>query len=110
MHGRTVECKRAISNKNELINHNQQVVASKIFVTGLSQDCTDADLRAYFSRFGHLEMAYVVRQSTSSKKSRIGFVSFVNTKDKDKAIATKNHKMDDHRIFVNEYHTKSSLM
>lgn len=110
MHGRTIECKRAISNKHDLIQHNQQVVASKVFVTGLPQTCTDSDLRGYFERFGPLEMAYVVRQSSNCKKSRIGFVSFVRTLDKDKAISVRNHKIGDHRIFVNEYHTKTSLL
>lgn len=107
--GRTIECKKAISNKSELMKHNQMVVNQKVFVTGLPLTTTDAELGEYFSAFGHVEMAYVVKRNGVNKKSRIGFVSFSNLQDKEKVLAIKNHKLGDNRVFVNDYHTKNEL-
>lgn len=106
-HGRTIECKKAISNKKALIQYNQQIVAQKVFVTGLSQSVRDADLLQYFNKFGSVEMAYVVKKS--QKKTRIGYVSFKSLEDKLAVLKVKNHRMHGNRIFVMDYHTRSEL-
>lgn len=110
LNGRTIECKRAITNKNELIKHNQMVVSQKIFVTGLSPQTTDQDLKNFFSRFGEVKMAYVVKNNSTHKKSRIGFVSFAKKEQKDKVLSSKSYKWNENRVFVSDYHTKSELV
>lgn len=105
--GRTIECKKAISNKKALIQYNQQIVAQKVFVTGLCQSVKDTDLLQYFNKFGSVEMAYVVKKT--QKKTRIGYVSFKSLEDKLAVLKIKNHRLHGNRIFVMDYHTRSEL-
>lgn len=110
-HGRTIECKRALTNKAELAKHNEKVLAQKIFVTGLPLATTDKDLSSFFSKFGGVEIAYVVKNTSASKKTRIGYVSFTNKADKEAALSAKSYKWPaGGRIFVSDYHTKCELM
>lgn len=105
--GRSIECKKAISSKKALLQHNQQIIAQKVFVTGLNQEVTDNELHKYFSRFGPVDMAYVVQKSR--KPNRIGFVSFKSLTDKRAALQVKNHRLHGNRIFVMDYQTRSEL-
>lgn len=107
--GRAVECKPAITNKMQLALHNQQTVAHKVFVTGIPLDKTDQELFAFFSTFAPVEMAYIVQNSNPNKKSRIGYVSFLNVKAKERVLTSKSYKWDQTRLFVSEYHTKNDL-
>lgn len=104
--GRIIECKRAISNRKELQAHHKQVAAQKLFVTGIPCSITDQLLHDYFRQFGHVDIAYIIKQH--DKQARIGFVCFSNSKDRLLALKA-SHKIQGTPIFVSEYHTKGEL-
>jgi RNA recognition motif-containing protein len=102
--GRSIECKRAILKKKALLRYNKRVMSLKVFVTGLPLQTTDDDLYQYFSKFGPIEMAYIVTKYV--KKTRIGYVCFRKRADKKAVLSCENHRIRGQKIFVLEYHSK----
>lgn len=99
--GRLIVCKQAILKKKALVRHNKQISALKVFVTGLPWETTDADLHEYFSKFGPIEMAYIVTKYF--KKTRIGYVCFRTIADKQIAKDWPNHRIKGQKIYVLDY-------
>jgi hypothetical protein len=74
----------------------------KLFVGGLSQDTTAAELRAAFARFGELVDVAVVGDRATNRSRGFGFVSFAASTAADAAIKEMNGvELDGSRIRVN---------
>lgn len=63
--------------------------SSKIFVGALG-DMTDEEFHAYFSRFGKIVEANVIREHRTQKCKGYGFVTFADSLDVDKCLMTKH--------------------
>jgi RNA recognition motif-containing protein len=83
--GRQVEPKRATpredSGKAEV-----QMTVKKIFVGGLRDALTEDDLRTYFSQYGSVLEAMVMREKLTEKSRGFGFVTFDDYDPVDKII------------------------
>ena len=58
----------------------------KIFVGGLSWDTTDDGFRHYFSQFGEIQDAIVMRDRHTGTSRGFGFVTFVDYSSVDKVM------------------------
>ena len=58
----------------------------KIFVSGLSKKIDDEQFKAFFSRFGKISMAYVVKHHKDKKSKGFGFISFETKEDRDRLL------------------------
>ncbi len=105
--GRPVECKRMIREKEALLEYNQGLVERKLFVSGLAKSVDDQKLREFFSQFGPLEMAYIIKHHKDMKSKGFGFVCFSRREDKEKALAAKELQICDKPVFVTNYCTKN---
>ena len=105
--GRPVECKRMIREKEALVEYNQGLVERKLFVSGLAKSVDDQKLREYFSQFGPLEMAYIIKHHKDMKSKGFGFVCFCKREDKEKALAAEELLIYDKPVFVTNYCTKN---
>ena len=105
--GRPVECKRMIREKEALLEYNQGLVERKLFVSGLAKSVDDQKLREFFSQFGPLEMAYIIKHHKDMKSKGFGFVCFCNREDKEKALAATELLICDKPVFVTNYCTKN---
>jgi len=62
----------------------------KVFVGNFSFQTTDADLRAMFEPYGHVEGASVVTDRDTGRSRGFGFVEMTDNGEADKAIAALN--------------------
>jgi heterogeneous nuclear ribonucleoprotein A1/A3 len=101
--GRQVEPKRATpredSGKQEV-----QMTVKKLFIGGLRDALTEDDLKEYFSSYGDVVEAVVMKEKESNKSRGFGFVTFDDYDPVDKIILEKNHTIKGVNI-----HTQKAL-
>jgi RNA recognition motif-containing protein len=79
------------------------LVATKLYVGGLSFDTTDESLRAFFEQVGKVDSASVVADRFSGRSRGFGFVEMATAADARKAIDELNGKsLDGRTISVDE--------
>ena len=52
------------------------MLKKKIYISSLGQDVTESDLRAHFSKFGKVRMAYIRVDNETQVSREFGFVDF----------------------------------
>jgi len=73
--GRIVDVKRAVPEQYQSLVHGFSMEA-KLFVGGLSQNVTSESLAKYFSKFGQVADAVVMRDKATTRSRGFGFVRF----------------------------------
>lgn len=107
--GRFIECKRMIRDKEVLEQYTQEQIEKKVFVSGLSKKVDDWQLKEFFSQFGPVKMAYVVKHHKDKKSKGFGFVTFENKKDKLKVLNLQEIMIGDKKVVCTEYSTRMEL-
>ena len=81
----------------------------KLFVGSLAWGTTDESLLEFFSKFGTVSKAEVVKERDNPGRSRgFGFVEFEDDSAADKAVAEANNaELDGRNITVSEARSKS---
>lgn len=105
--GRLIECKRLIRDKDQLNSYSQELIERKIYVSGLAKDVGDNSLKVFFSQFGPVEMAYIIKHHKDSKSKGFGFVSFYDKADKDKVLALPEIKIGARVVRCSSYCPKT---
>lgn len=70
----------------------------KIFIGGLSYETTDEKLRSYFSAFGPVTDAVVMKDPISRRSRGFGFITYADPICVDRALAQPNHVLDSRRV------------
>ena len=55
----------------------------KLFVGGLSQDTTEAELTEYFSKYGEVEAVNLKKDNVTQKSRGFGFITFKDSQASD---------------------------
>lgn len=105
--GKQIDCKRAMPR--EETSPEARASVKKIFVGALKKDVTDDDLSAYFSQFGVVVKASVVRTKDQTESRGFGFVSFDDTDGVDKVIVSKPHIINGNKIDVRKALSKEEM-
>lgn len=75
---------------------------TKLFVGGLGPDTTEADLRAFFAKFGEVVEAVIIPNRSTGQSRGFGFVSYPTAALADAAIKGANGvELDGHPLKVN---------
>ncbi|OLL25075.1 putative RNA-binding protein [Neolecta irregularis DAH-3] len=69
------------------IPREEQDKTSKIFVGGVSQECTDSDFREYFAQFGRVLDATLMMDKDTGRPRGFGFVTFESDAAVENALA-----------------------
>lgn len=78
-------------------------MAKKLFVGNLDWGLTEEELRELFSEFGEIEEVIIITDRASGRSKGFGFVTFVDDKSADDAIAKLDGQdLKDRKIVVNE--------
>lgn len=70
----------------------------KIFIGGLSYETTDEKLRSYFSAYGTVTDAVVMKDPISRRSRGFGFITYADPSCVDRALAQPNHILDSRRV------------
>lgn len=106
---RVVECKPLITDPQTLSSHNEDVLKRKVFVSGLSKKIKDEEFREFFTQFGDISMAYVVKHHVDKKSRGFGFVCFSDINAKHRLLAIKEVKMNGKVIHCADYLSRSLI-
>lgn len=74
-----------------LVSNDEQ---TKIFVGGLSWDTTDEKLRNFFSKFGRVIDACVMKNPTTGRSKGFGFVSFEKAETVQKVLSSDPNELE----------------
>ena len=105
--GRPIECKKMIKDREALNEYNSDLMERKLFVSGLAKSVDDLMLWDFFSQFGPLEMAYIIKHHKDLKSKGFGFVCFCRREDKEKVLKENCWTILDKPIFCTNYSAKS---
>ncbi|XP_037940445.1 RNA-binding protein Musashi homolog Rbp6 isoform X4 [Teleopsis dalmanni] len=70
----------------------------KMFIGGLSWQTSPENLRDYFSRFGDISEAMVMKDPTTRRSRGFGFITFSDPSSVDKVLAQGTHELDGKKI------------
>lgn len=107
--GRYIECKPLVKDKSRLSSYCKEELDKRIYVSGLSKKVSDELLKEYFSNFGEVNIAYIVRHHKDQKPKGFGFVSFTTREGRENALAHQSHFILEKQVFCTEYSTKADL-
>lgn len=88
--GRVIDCHDSFK-KNEEPEKFKDNANKKIFVGGLSLETTDQDLTDYFSQFGSIRQAYVIKDPVSRRSKKFGFAIMKTQESVDQVLDTTVH-------------------
>jgi cold-inducible RNA-binding protein len=88
---------------NSRVDEQQDEMATKVFVGGLSWDTNDEGLRTAFAGFGEVVEAKVITDRDTGRSRGFGFVTFADANASQAAIAAMDGKqLDGRNIRVSE--------
>lgn len=112
LNGRQIEVKKLINNKKELDEQTCDIQERKIFVSSLPKKLTDDELYEYFSQFGPVELAYIIKHHKDAKSKGFGFVCFCNKTTKQNALImaqSGNLQINGKNIICSNYSLKDTI-
>lgn len=107
--GRVIECKKMIHDKRELEDFSKDQIERKIFVSGLPKSVDDIILTKFFSQFGEVKMAYVVKHHKDQKSKGFGYVCYTSKEVKEQVLRMKMVEFNGKVVNLTEYSTKLEL-
>lgn len=106
INGSNIDCKAALT-KSEARNKEVEERKRKLFVGGLPKNLSDETLHDYFSKFGKIQKAYVVKDFKNGSTRGFGFVIFETVEGYDSAFSHQGgHHLLGKEIFVRETNSR----
>ena len=96
-----IDCKLALE-KTQAKEKEVDEKGRKIYVGGLPRNLPDKELQEYFSQFGEIAKAYVVKDYKTNKTRGFGFVIFVNTEGYNKTFENPLHEIQGKEVHIRE--------
>jgi polyadenylate-binding protein len=87
------EREKELRERFESINAAKQQVGVNLYVKNLSDEMTDEELCAEFSKFGGITSFKIMRDDTTGRSRGFGFVCFTSADDSTRAITEMNGRM-----------------
>lgn len=81
------------NNGDEMMAPEGMIQTHKVFVGGLSWDTTNEGLRNYFSKFGEVVEAVIMRDRASGRSRGFGFITFTDEAVADQ-VSLETHVLD----------------
>ena len=99
--GQKINCNAALSDIRT--NHLGNVEKRRLFIRGVSEHLSDADMRAYFQRYGRIARIYGIRDAVDNETRKFGYVEFLEVGPVDEALLQKTHFVKGHQLQVFKY-------
>lgn len=76
----------------------QDAAFRKIFIGGLSYSTDEEKLKKYFSQYGTVQDAVVMKDPTSKRSRGFGFITFLDLASVDNALSHEPHTIDSRKV------------
>ncbi|KAF8355399.1 hypothetical protein PRIPAC_97022 [Pristionchus pacificus] len=97
--GKTVDPKRAVPrDANDRGAGN--VSSKRLYVSGIREEHTDAQLDEYFQKFGTIEKVDIIKDKMTNKNRGFAFINFLDYDSVDKCVIMKSHQINGYRCDV----------
>ena len=106
--GKEVECKRA-TPRSSAKSPEAQASVKKLFISNLTEEMSDADLRNYFSKFGNVTVVEQMKWNDTGKKRGFGFIEFDDYDAVDKICLLGAHVLMGKRLEVKKALSKQEM-
>lgn len=106
--GRTIETKRA-TPRSESGKLETQYTVQKIYVEGLRDDISDADLKEHFAQFGNVTNVNQILWNDTGKKRGFGYVEFDDHDAVDKVILVPDHTVKGRKLYSKKALSKTQM-
>ena len=90
INGRLIDCHSSFKRLDDPDKFKENA-NKKIFVGGVSLETSDEDLSAYFSQFGPVRQAYVIKDPATRKSKKFGFAIMKTQEGVDKVLKQEIH-------------------
>jgi RNA recognition motif-containing protein len=92
INGRAIDCHDSFKKSDDPEKFKENA-NKKIFVGGISLETTDEDLHTYFSRFGDVRQAYVIKDPVTKRSKKFGFAIMKDQTAVDAVLAVPVHSI-----------------
>lgn len=99
--GRKIYCSEFMTGK-QLKEKTDTLRSRRVFVSNISFDLTNEELKWWMEHFGEVESAYRI-VSVSNVKMPYGYVAFKYQGDAERAVATKYYNVRDRRMKISKF-------
>jgi RNA recognition motif-containing protein len=90
--GRVIDCHDSFKKSDDPEKFKENA-NKKIFVGGISLETSDDDLHAYFSRFGVVRQAYVIKDPVTRRSKKFGFAIMKDQAAVDAVLGIPTHSI-----------------
>lgn len=88
---------------DELQNFQQGLKNRRLFVANLNPGTNDKDFHSYFSQFGELESAFIVKDFKTQKSLSYGYIIFKNLSEMHKTLNYKGHLLQGRELVLEKF-------
>ena len=92
VNGRLIDCHDSFK-KSDDPDKFQDNANKKIFVGGITLETTDLDLYNYFSQFGKIRQAYVIKNPITKRSKKFGFTIMRDQESVDAVLSASDHRI-----------------
>merc|ERR1712045_888519 len=89
---------RMINSQASQHCEEEENLAVKLFVGGLSWQTEEENLRQYFSQFGAIDNVQIMKDPFTLRSRGFGFITFCSASSLDKVLAVSSHLLDGKKI------------
>lgn len=109
--GRIVDCQEALGLACERDQKKySQMNRRRVFIGNVSKAANDSDLTEYFSKFGKLKSAYLLKDYKENYTRRYGFVVFQDIAPATEVVRIREHLIKGKIAICEEYKSKNETM
>lgn len=109
--GRIVDCQEALGLASERDQKKFEMMNKRrVFIGNVSKTATDQDLTDYFSQYGCLKSAYLLKDYKENFTRRYGFVVFQRVSSAKEVIRVREHFIKGKMAICEEYKTKDETI
>lgn len=109
--GRVVDCQEALGLAKERDQKKYtEMNKRRVFIGNVSKEINNKDLTEYFSKFGEVKSAYLLKDYKIDENRRYGFVVFKDIPPAIEVTKFREHIIKGNKCFCEAYKTKEETM
>lgn len=100
--GRLLKCEEYLTG-DDLAAYRQKLRSRRVFIRNIKKCITDQDIEEFFSQYGKVESAYIVKVHSSNKSRSFGYVTFELEEPAQKLVLMQTVEIKGIKVFVHPF-------